>query len=106
MILLCVLAVGTAFLITYLLSFLFVRPLKSWKLSDLNGRHCLITGGSKGIGRALAIELVKTGCNVTIVARDVVQLQVRRRTDILLELLYCYFGVCHFVLFFRKLLKN
>ncbi|KAI7876722.1 NAD(P)-binding protein [Lichtheimia hyalospora FSU 10163] len=33
------------------------------------GKHCFITGGSTGLGKALAIELVKKGANVTIVAR-------------------------------------
>lgn len=33
------------------------------------GKHCFITGGSTGLGKALAIELIKRGANVTIVAR-------------------------------------
>lgn len=33
------------------------------------GKHCFITGGSTGLGKALAIDLVKRGANVTIVAR-------------------------------------
>lgn len=33
------------------------------------GKHCFITGGSTGLGKALAIELIKKGANVTIVAR-------------------------------------
>uniref|UniRef100_A0A914WAM7 3-dehydrosphinganine reductase n=1 Tax=Plectus sambesii TaxID=2011161 RepID=A0A914WAM7_9BILA len=37
---------------------------------DLHGKHALVTGGSKGIGKALAIELVRQGASVTIVARD------------------------------------
>ena len=32
-------------------------------------KHCLITGGSTGLGKSLAIELIKKGANVTIVAR-------------------------------------
>ncbi|KAI8141803.1 hypothetical protein BJV82DRAFT_617585 [Fennellomyces sp. T-0311] len=32
-------------------------------------RHCFITGGSTGLGKALAILLIKRGANVTIVAR-------------------------------------
>lgn len=33
------------------------------------GKHAFITGGSTGLGKALAIELVKKGAHVTIVAR-------------------------------------
>ena len=36
----------------------------------LNGRVAIVTGGSRGIGRACAHELAREGANVTIVARD------------------------------------
>ncbi|OBZ85289.1 3-ketodihydrosphingosine reductase TSC10 [Choanephora cucurbitarum] len=39
------------------------------------GKHCFITGGSTGLGKALAIELVKAGADVTIVARRVTELE-------------------------------
>ncbi|EFO92398.1 hypothetical protein CRE_11123 [Caenorhabditis remanei] len=38
-------------------------------------RHALVTGGSKGIGFQLAVGLIERGCNVTIVARNVKDLQ-------------------------------
>jgi 5,10-methylene-tetrahydrofolate dehydrogenase/methenyl tetrahydrofolate cyclohydrolase len=38
--------------------------------SQFFDQHCYITGGSSGLGRALAILLTKKGADVTIVARD------------------------------------
>lgn len=48
---------------------------------SLNGRHVLVTGGSKGIGHALAVEAVKRGAAIiTLVARDAAVLQAAQRT--------------------------
>ncbi|XP_045499136.1 3-ketodihydrosphingosine reductase [Colias croceus] len=38
---------------------------------DLNHKHVVVTGGSSGIGKAVAIEAAKLGANVTIIGRDV-----------------------------------
>ena len=37
----------------------------------LSGKYALVTGGSHGIGRAIAIALAAEGCNVAICARNV-----------------------------------
>jgi 3-oxoacyl-[acyl-carrier protein] reductase len=37
---------------------------------DLSGKNALVCGGSKGIGKASAIELAKLGANITLVARS------------------------------------
>ena len=39
------------------------------------GRHVLITGGSKGLGLSLALECVRRGCSVTVVARNKADLE-------------------------------
>ena len=36
----------------------------------LRGKRAIVTGGSRGIGRACAIELAREGANVVVVARD------------------------------------
>ncbi|XKL69184.1 hypothetical protein PGB90_006953 [Kerria lacca] len=37
---------------------------------NLSEKHCLITGGSSGIGKWAAIEAVKLGANVSLIARN------------------------------------
>jgi 3-hydroxybutyrate dehydrogenase len=37
---------------------------------DLAERHALVTGGSRGIGRAIAAALTRAGATVTVVGRD------------------------------------
>jgi 3-hydroxybutyrate dehydrogenase len=37
---------------------------------DLQGRHALVTGGSRGIGRAIAATLVARGAKVTVLGRN------------------------------------
>jgi len=42
---------------------------------ELGGKRALITGGSKGIGRATAEVLADEGCDVTLIARDATLLE-------------------------------
>lgn len=50
----------------------FAMPFWPFRKSnyDPRGKHCYITGGSSGLGKALAERLVKQGAHVTIVGRD------------------------------------
>lgn len=41
----------------------------------LAGRHAVVTGGSRGIGLAIAQALVEAGANATLMARDAVRLE-------------------------------
>ncbi len=37
---------------------------------NLTNKVAIVTGASKGIGKAIAIELAKEGCKLAICARD------------------------------------
>ena len=42
---------------------------------DLHGAHAVVIGGSKGVGAALAQELARRGCRLTLIARPSPQLE-------------------------------
>src|SRR3954468_23796896 len=45
----------------------------------LQGKHAIVTGGSRGIGKAIARELAREGVDVAIVARDKAGLEATAR---------------------------
>ena len=51
-----------------------LRPAGRSKLWSLEGRTAVVTGGSKGLGRAIVEELLEQGCTVLTCARDVAPL--------------------------------
>lgn len=58
------------FAVVFLLFFVAISYFLSPKPFDLSGAHVLVTGGSSGIGKAIAIECVKRGASLTLLARD------------------------------------
>ena len=43
--------------------------------SPLHGQHAVVTGGGRGIGKAIAFELARLGADVTLMGRDTAALQ-------------------------------
>jgi NAD(P)-dependent dehydrogenase (short-subunit alcohol dehydrogenase family) len=50
-------------------------PLPGIKQFDLNGRTALVTGGSKGLGLAMAAGLASAGANVVLLSRNAAEAQ-------------------------------
>lgn len=76
--------IALAIFVHGLIYFLVVRK----KPKSINGKHVLITGGSKGIGLCLAVECARRGANVTVVARDEKMLSKCTQTNIVKKIGY------------------
>ena len=63
-----------------LLLFVLIAISYSWRppTFDLTGAHILITGGSSGIGKFVAIRAASMGAKVTLVARNVERLEAAK----------------------------
>ncbi|XP_046400311.1 3-ketodihydrosphingosine reductase [Ischnura elegans] len=59
--------------------FIISGLLKGNSRRNLQKQHVVVTGGSSGIGKAVAIEAARLGANVTIIARDVQKLEAAQR---------------------------
>jgi NAD(P)-dependent dehydrogenase (short-subunit alcohol dehydrogenase family) len=52
----------------------------AWDMDlQLQGKRALVTGGSKGIGRAIALQLAREGVDVVIAARNAAELEAAAR---------------------------
>src|ERR671923_456935 len=63
------------------LGWLGYQALQWWRLEDIRGQVVLITGGSRGLGLALAREFARAGCRLVLAARDAQEL-ARARQDL------------------------
>ncbi|KAJ3487700.1 hypothetical protein NLI96_g3368 [Meripilus lineatus] len=63
-----------SWVVVYTLSSMIFRP--NW---NPRGRHCVVTGGSTGLGLSLAVLLTKKGADVSIIARNQERLDIALR---------------------------
>ncbi|BFZ12516.1 hypothetical protein BsWGS_15554 [Bradybaena similaris] len=71
--------VALAVFIVFIITLYLLSPLISPPTLKLQGAHVLVTGGSSGIGKALAIQAAKQGARVTLVARNKDKLKEAKR---------------------------
>uniref|UniRef100_A0A8D3DXH9 3-dehydrosphinganine reductase n=1 Tax=Scophthalmus maximus TaxID=52904 RepID=A0A8D3DXH9_SCOMX len=64
------LLVVAAFIVAFVLLLYMISPLISPKPLKLNGAHVVVTGGSSGIGKSIAVECYRQGAFITLVARN------------------------------------
>ncbi|XP_064409380.1 3-ketodihydrosphingosine reductase isoform X3 [Latimeria chalumnae] len=70
LLLLIMLMVVVAFIVAFVLLLYMVSPLIGPQTLKLGGAHVVVTGGSSGIGKCIAVECYKQGAFITLVARD------------------------------------
>ncbi|XP_037538136.1 3-ketodihydrosphingosine reductase [Nematolebias whitei] len=75
------LLVVAALVVAFVLLLYMISPLISPKPLKLNGAHVVVTGGSSGIGKCIAIECYRQGAFITLVARDEEKL-LRAKKDV------------------------
>uniref|UniRef100_A0A8C7W9L8 3-dehydrosphinganine reductase n=1 Tax=Oncorhynchus mykiss TaxID=8022 RepID=A0A8C7W9L8_ONCMY len=76
------LLVVAAFIVAFVLLLYMMSPLISPKPLKLNGTHVVVTGGSSGIGKSIAMECYRQGAFITLVARDESKLvQVKKEVE-------------------------
>uniref|UniRef100_A0AAY4AZJ5 3-dehydrosphinganine reductase n=1 Tax=Denticeps clupeoides TaxID=299321 RepID=A0AAY4AZJ5_9TELE len=64
------LLVVAALVVAFVLLLYMISPLLSPKPLKLSGAHVVVTGGSSGIGKCIAMECYRQGAFITLVARD------------------------------------
>jgi len=64
------------------LGWLVYKALQWGRQENLYGQVVLITGGSRGLGLALAREFARAGCRLVLAARDTQEL-ARARQDLM-----------------------
>ncbi|XP_007439839.2 3-ketodihydrosphingosine reductase-like, partial [Python bivittatus] len=67
---LLVAATGVALVVALLLLLYLMSPLDHPKPLSLSGAHVVVTGGSSGIGKSIAIECFRQGAFLTLIARN------------------------------------
>uniref|UniRef100_A0A2C9LQK7 3-dehydrosphinganine reductase n=1 Tax=Biomphalaria glabrata TaxID=6526 RepID=A0A2C9LQK7_BIOGL len=71
--------IALAVFIVFIIVLYLLSPLISPPQINLKDAHVLITGGSSGIGKALAIQAVQQGSKVTLLARDKLKLEEAKK---------------------------
>lgn len=68
----------TALFVAAGLGFVGFKLLQRWRQANLSGQVVLITGGSRGLGLALARAFAREGCRLVLCARDAQELDTAR----------------------------
>ncbi|XP_041376032.1 3-ketodihydrosphingosine reductase-like [Gigantopelta aegis] len=69
------LLIAVSVFVGFLIVLYLASPLITPKPLDLKGVHVLVTGGSSGIGKAIAVEVAQRGANICLLARNKAKLE-------------------------------